>query len=348
MTLKVEGKTIGPDAPAFLIAEVSANHDRDLDQALALVDIAADAGWDCLKLQTYNADTLTIPSDHPSMKVDPVWGHENLYELYQSAGMPMEFHRPLFDRARERGLLPFTSIYDPRDLDFIEDLGCEIYKVASFEMTYDDLLRSVASTKKPLILSTGMASLEEISHALEVLDQANSGEVILLHCCSSYPAPLDQINLNAMKLMEEKFGRMTGFSDHTIGSIGPLTAIGMGAVAVEKHYTNDPTRTGPDHRFSATPDIMADIAKGRDEIFALKGRAEKGTMEAETVSKSIGRRSAFALRDLPEGHKISGADFRFVRPGVGIPPNDPKAPEGRILSAPVSKGHPITYADLAD
>ena len=346
MSLTVEGKTISRTAPALLIAEVSANHDRDLDQALALVDIAAEAGWDCLKLQTYDADTLTIRSNHPSMQVDPIWGHENLYDLYQSAGMPMEFHRPLFDRARERGLLPFTSIYDPRDLDFIEDLGCEIYKIASFEMTFDDLLIAVAGTKKPLILSTGMANLDEISHALEVLDRAGSGEVILLHCCSSYPAPLDQINLNAMALMEQKFGRMTGFSDHTIGAIGPLTSIAMGAVAVEKHYTNDPTRVGPDHRFSATPDIMREIAKGRDEIFALKGSAQKTTTEAEGTSKAIGRRSAFALRDLKAREKVTRSDFRFVRPGAGIAPNDTGALLDRTLKNPVRAGHPIRYEDL--
>jgi len=347
MTLTIEGKPIGPGEKALLIAEVSANHDRDLDQALALVDIAADAGWDCLKLQTYNADTLTIPSNHPSMKVDPVWGKENLYELYQSAGMPMEFHEPLFARARERGLLPFTSIYDPHDLDFIENLGCSIYKVASFEMTYDDLLVAVASTKKPLILSTGMATMDEVAHALEVLDNAGSGEVILLHCCSSYPAPLNQINLNAMAAMGQEFHRMVGFSDHTEGSIGPLTAVAMGAVAVEKHYTNDPTRTGPDHRFSATPDILREIADGVAAIHALQGDGIKKTTEAESVSKALGRRSAFAIRDLAEGTVLTDEDFRFVRPGAGIPANEPEAVRGKRLQNAVPQGHPITKSDIA-
>ena len=346
MTLTIEGKSIGTDEKCLLIAEVSANHDRDLDQAMALVDIAADAGWDCLKLQTYNADTLTIRSDHPSMRVDPVWGKANLYELYQSAGMPWEFHQPLFDKARDRGLLPFTSIYDPRDLDFIEDLGCAIYKIASFEMTYDDLLEAVASTKKPIILSTGMATMDEVSHALDVLDNAGSGDVVLLHCCSSYPAPFEQINLNTMAEMGHRFDRMVGFSDHTEGTIGPLTAAAMGAVAIEKHYTNDPTRKGPDHRFSATPEIMTEIAKGVADIHALKGSPVKQTMAAEQVSKSVGRRSAFALHDLPVGHKITETDFRFVRPGAGIPPNDRDAVRGRVLSRAVKQGHPITYEDI--
>lgn len=347
MALEIEGKRISPDDRAFLIAEVSANHDRDLDQALALVDIAADAGWDALKLQTYSADTLTMRSDHPSMTIDKVWGTSNLYELYQGAGMPMEFHEPLFAKARERGLLPFTSIYDPMDLDYIEGLDCPIYKIASFEMTFDDLLIAVAGTKKPLILSTGMATMDEIAHALDVLDTAGSGEVILLHCCSSYPAPLDQINLNAMQSVGNRFGRMTGFSDHTIGSIGPITAAAMGAVAIEKHYTNDPERKGPDHRFSATPKIMSEIAAGVRDVHALKGSPEKRTTEAETANKKVGRRSAFAQRDLPAGHTIAAEDFRFIRPGVGIPPTERAKIEGATLSRAVSKGHPITFDDLA-
>jgi len=346
MHLTLEGKTISPEARPLLIAEISANHDRDLDQALALVDIAADAGWDCLKLQTYDADSLTLRSDHPSMRIDPVWGKATLYELYQSAGMPMEFHIPLFQRARERGLLPFTSIYDPRDLDFIESLGCSVYKIASFEMTYHDLLYAVAGTGKPVILSTGMATMDEVAHALAVLDRGNSGQVVLLHCCSSYPAPFDQINLRAMTAMGDAFGRMVGFSDHTIGSRGPLAAAAMGAVAIEKHFTNDPARPGPDHRFSATPDVMAEIATGVAEIHALRGSPEKHTTEAEKVSMAIGRRSAFALADLPAGHRISPADYRFVRPSAGIPPTDSAALSDARLARAVGLGQPIRYEDL--
>jgi N-acetylneuraminate synthase len=348
MKLRVENKTMGTREKALLIAEVSANHDRDLDYALSLVDIAADAGWDCLKLQTYTADTLTVPSTHPSMQIDKVWGQKDLYSLYQSAAMPMEFHRPLFDRARERGLLPFTSIYDPMDLDFIEDLGCEIYKVASFEMTFDDLLIAVAGTRKPLILSTGMATMPEIGHALNVLDRHNSGPVVLLHCCSSYPAPLDQINLAAMKSIGDEFGRMVGFSDHTIGSIAPITAAAMGAVAIEKHYTSDNSRPGPDHRFSATPGIMKAIAEGVRYVHIAKGSEHKRTTEAEVISKGIGRRSAFSLRDLPAGHVISDKDFRFVRPNAGIPAEDGAAIRGKRLKHAVGKHQPITYEDVAD
>ncbi|WP_099825711.1 N-acetylneuraminate synthase family protein [Oceaniglobus indicus] len=344
--LILEGKRIGPEAKPLLIAEVSANHDRDLDQALSLVDIAADAGWDCLKLQTYTADSLTLASDHPSMRIDKVWGRATLHDLYASAGMPMEFHAPLFARARERGLLPFTSIYDPRDLDFIEGLGCAVYKIASFEMTFDDLLRAVGGTGKPVILSTGMATMDEVAHALDVLDTAGSGPVVLLHCCSSYPAPPEQINLRAMTAMGDAFGRMVGFSDHTIGSRAPLAAAAMGAVAIEKHYTNDPTREGPDHRFSATPAIMAEIATGVSEIHTLRGSGLKRTTDAEQVSKASGRRSAFALRDLPAGHTLTVGDYRFVRPGAGWPANRPERLIEARLSRAVRQGTPITGDDL--
>ncbi len=346
-SLIIENRTISPTERPLLIAEVSANHDRDLDQALALVDIAADAGWDCLKLQTYTADTLTMRSNHQSMKIDPIWGSPTLYDLYEGAGMPMEFHQPLFQRARERGLIPFTSVYDPRDLDFIETLGCPIYKIASFEMTFDDLLATTAQTGKPIILSTGMATLPEIDHALEVLDKNNSAAIILLHCCSSYPAPLDSINLNAMTAIGNRFNRLVGFSDHTLGSIAPLTAAAMGAVAIEKHYTNDPTREGPDHRFSATPEIMKDIANGVDDIMALRGSPTKETTKAELVNKSIGRRSAFATADIKKGQKITSDLFRFIRPNAGIPANDPTALHEKYSLCDIPKGTPIRYEDIS-
>ena len=345
--IQLENKILGINEKALLIAEVSANHDRDLDQALALVDIAADTGWDCLKLQTYSADSLTLRSNHPSMEIDAVWGKKTLHELYESACMPMEFHEPLFAKARDRGLLPFTSIYDPKDLDFIENLGCCIYKIASFELTFDALLACVAQTGKPIILSTGMATLNEVEHALEVLDKHGAAYVVLLHCCSSYPAPAEQINLRAMNTLGETFGKTVGYSDHTVGSMAAITAAAMGAVAIEKHFTNDTTRTGPDHRFSATPEIMREISSGIEQIHVLKGSAEKHTTDAEIISREKGRRSAFATKDLKAGHIITNNDFRFVRPNAGIPANEPNAVIGQPLVRAIAAGHPITLQDVA-
>lgn len=347
-SINIEGREVGRDLLAFLIAEVSANHDRDLDQALALVEIAAEAGWHSLKLQTYTADSLTMPSDHPAMRVDPVWGSSTLHELYQKASMPMEFHEPLFARARDLGMVPFTSVYDPRDLDFIEALDCPVYKIASFEMTFDDLLKATAQTQKPIILSTGMANLIEIDHALEVLDGSGAKDIVLLHCCSSYPAPLDEINLRAMTGMSDRFERPVGFSDHTIGSVGPLAAIAMGAVAVEKHFTNDPEREGPDHRFSATKDILVEIAEGAEDIHLAKGTGVKKTRAVEEQNKALGRRSAFAQRDLPAGHVLSMEDYRFIRPGAGVPSDRPELLQNARLVRGVQKGHPIQIEDIAE
>jgi len=345
--IQIEHITLGEGEKPFLIAELSANHDRDLDLALKLVDIAADAGWDCVKFQTYDADTLTVPSTHSSMKIDPVWGTDNLYDLYNSAGMPMEFHAPLFERARERGLVPFTSVYDPRDMEFVEGLGCAVYKIASFEMTFDDLLIEVAATGKPIIMSTGMANLGEVDHAMEVLDKHRAGPVVLLHCVSSYPAPVEEVNLASMATLRDRFARHIGFSDHTIGADVAVTAAAMGAVAIEKHFTDDMTRPGPDHRFSATPEILRDIAQRVDLVQTMRGTANKDTVQAEAGNRAAFRRSAFALRDLKAGEVLTYGDYRFVRPNAGVPVSDKPALIDRRLARDVKQYDPITYDDLA-
>jgi Sialic acid synthase len=223
-----------------------------------------------------------------------------------------------------------------------------MYKIASFEMTFDDLLIEIGRTGKPVIMSTGMANLLEVNHAIQVLVRHGAGEIILLHCVSAYPTPLDQVNLKALDALREHFGQMVGFSDHTMGSRAAIAAATLGAVAIEKHLTNDTSREGPDHRFSATPDILGEISQGVLEVRALLGDGVKETAAIETENKKLGRRSAFALRDLPPGHVITRDDFRFVRPGAGIPPNDSRAIVGQSLVKPVKAGHPISYEDVRD
>ena len=343
--IKIEDRFIGEEHKALLIAEMSANHDRDLNQALKLVDLAAECGWDCVKLQTYDADSLTVPSQHPSMKIDPVWGTDHLYELYQTACMPMEFHKPLFERIRERGLIAFTSVYDPKDIEFVEKLNCSIYKIASFELTFDDLLAEVAQSGKPIILSTGLATLDEVQHALETLDKHKSGPVVLLHCSSSYPAPVESANLAAIATMRDKFQRHIGYSDHTIGSVISISACALGAVAIEKHYTTDCSRKGPDHRFSATEEVMKTISEAAEEVHLARGNGEKKPHPDE-LQNLIGRRSAFALSNLSAGHILSENDFRFVRPGVGVPANQKHALLGKLLIRDVAALNPITYDDI--
>ena len=234
---KSNQRVIADGGPSFLIAELSANHDKELNQALALVDAAAAAGFDAVKLQTYSADSLTIDTKHASAKIDSIWGSNYLYELYAEAAMPMDFHKPLFDRINEQGMIPFTTLYDPMDLDFVESLDNCLYKIASFEINHLPLLRAVAQTKKPIIMSTGTASLGEVEEALETLEAANSGPVVLLHCCSSYPTPPEAANLLAISTLKNAFGLPVGFSDHTEGPHIALAAVMRGACVIEKHIT---------------------------------------------------------------------------------------------------------------
>ena len=222
-----------------------------------------------------------------------------------------------------------------------------MYKISSFEMTYDDLLIEMAHTEKPLILSTGMANIDEVDHAIEVLSRiACHGPLVLLHCCSSYPAPIDEVNLRSIDVLSNRYSLPVGFSDHSIGSSVPLAAAARGAAIIEKHFTNDQNRKGPDHRFSATPQVMEEIAAGIDIVQRALGYSVKEATNAEKENRSVGRRSAFAIRDLKVGTVLNSNDFRYIRPGSGVPANDSKSLNRAVLVRSVLKGHPITYEDL--
>ena len=342
---EIGGRRVGKEAPAFLIAEMSANHDSNLDQALALVEIAADAGFDAVKLQTYSADSLTVRSDHPSARVDPSRGASNLYEFYRKVAMPSEFHPPLFALARSRGLVAFTTVYDPRDLDFVERLGNPIYKIASFELSHLCLLAEVARTKKPIILSTGMATLGEIEEALEVIERHCGGPVVLMHCCSAYPTPPEAANLDAIITLKHAFGLPVGFSDHTIGAHVPLAAVMRGACAVEKHYTNDTARSGPDHRFSATPDVLHQIAANVRACEAAIGDGRKSVQSVEAMNKA-NRRSIYVIRNIAPGEPIGEGDVRVVRPGAGLHPRYLPHVIGRKAKTGLRAGSPLAWDDL--
>ena len=345
-TITLAGRTVGSGHPAFLIAEMSANHDRDLDQALALMDIAADAGVDAVKLQTYSADTLTLPTDHPSARVNPIWGARNLYELYARAAMPYDFHAPLFARARERGLICFSTAYDVPDIAFLEKVGNPIYKIASFELVHLPLIRAVAQTGKPVILSTGMATLAEVEEAMEAFTSAGGRDICLLHCCSAYPAPADQVNLAAMEALRAAFDVPVGFSDHTEGTAIAVAAVARGACAIEKHFTNDRGRAGPDHRFSITgPELSGLVAQVRAAESAI-GRASKQAAPAELENRAVGRRSIFATQDIAAGEIITAAKLRIVRPGAGLHPRFLDHAIGRKATRAIRAGWPLTWDDI--
>lgn len=339
-------RDLGDDAPAFLIAEISANHDKDLTQALSLVDLAAEAGFDAVKLQTYTPLSLTVPSDHPSARVDSIWGADRLFDLYSGAAMPMEFHKPLFEHIAARGMIPFTTLYDPRDLDFVEDLGNCLHKIASFEISHFPLLKAVAATGKPIILSTGTASLGEVEEALEVLEQAGSGPVILLHCCSAYPAPPKAASLRAIQTMRQAFGRPVGFSDHTIGPQIPLAAVALGACAIEKHITNDRSRPGPDHRFSADPQEMRDMVRYIRDVEQAFGDGRKTVKDVERVNRAAGRRSIYVVADVVAGEPLTHETIRVIRPGAGLHPRHFDEVVGRRARRDLKAGSPLLFEDI--
>jgi pseudaminic acid synthase len=342
----IGGRLIGPGRPCFIAAEMSANHDRNLAHALRLMDIAAAAGVDAVKLQTYTAESLTVPSDHPSARIDPIWGAPNLFDLYSRAAMPLEFHEPLLARARELDLMVLTSVYDPRDVDFCEKLGFPAYKVASFELVHLPLLRVLAQTAKPVILSTGMASLGEVEEALDTLHGAGCGHIVLLQCCSTYPAAAASVNLAALETLRTAFGCPVGFSDHTIGSHVACAAVALGACFLEKHYTSDPGRPGPDHRFSIGPeDLRAMVAMIRD-VEASIGSGRKKTAIDEEVNKKAGRRSLIAVRAIPEGERIEADAIRILRPGSGLHPRYLDVVLGRTARRSIAAGQPVTWDDV--
>jgi N-acetylneuraminate synthase len=345
-TIAIGKRRIGDGQPALLVAEMSANHDRDLKQALALLDIAAQAGVDAVKLQTYGPDSLTLKTNHPSARIDPIWGAASLYELYAQAAMPYEFHEPLFKRAEELGLLIFSTVYDERDVDFLEKLGNPIYKIASFELVHLPLLRRVGQTHKPVVLSTGMATLDEVQEALTALTTGGSKEIILLHCCSAYPTPPEAANLAAMKTLRDAFHRPIGFSDHTLGVSVAAAAAALGACFIEKHFTNDPQRKGPDHRFSASPEELRELVRAVRQVESAIGKGDKATAACELESKRVGRRSIFAVVEIPQGAVIVRDMVRVVRPAAGLHPRHLDEIIGRKARRKIPAGWPVTGEDV--
>ncbi|MFK7889183.1 MAG: pseudaminic acid synthase [Granulosicoccus sp.] len=355
-TVSIAGKCIGMRAtagedglkkhPCFIIAEMSANHDNDLNKALQMVDVAADAGVDAIKVQTYSADTLTLPSDHPGTKVDSVWGASNLYELYKGSAMRPELHQPIFERARERGLIAFSSAYDESSVDYLEEFDVPAYKIASFELVHLPLLRHIAQTGKPVILSTGMSCIGEIEEAVDTLVGAGSTDIVLLHCCSAYPTPPVEVNLAAMQTLRSTFDVPVGYSDHTLGVSVAIAAATLGASVLEKHFTLDPTLEGPDHRFSLGPEALCQMVQGVRDAEASLGSERKKTTVSEAVNKQLGRRSLFACAKIDSGETVTAEKIRVVRPGIGLHPRYLEMVIGRTAKREIPQGWPVTWDDV--
>ena len=337
-----------PDTP-FIIAEMSGNHNGSLDSALAIVDAAAEAGADAIKLQTYTADTITLDIDTPQFRVSdnhPLWGGRKLYDLYTEAHTPWEWHEQLFNRARERGMVAFSTPFDETAVDFLEDLHVPLYKIASMEIVDIPLIQKVAQTKKPMIISTGTASLEEIAEAVHAARGHGCTDLTLLVCSSSYPAKPADVHLSRLEVLETLFGVRVGYSDHTRGVNVALSAVALGATVIEKHVTLDKADGGVDSAFSADPTELREIVVGSKEAAQSIGQPDIWLTQAESESLRL-RPSLYVTRDVSQGEVASPGNVRSVRPRGGLAPVHTDKVMGRTFRENVSAGSPLRW-DLLD
>jgi len=341
--LTIAGRQIGPDHPPYVICELSANHNGRLDTALGMIDAAKATGADAVKLQTYRPDTITLDSDAPEFKIEGgLWAGRTLYDLYEEAHTPWEWHAPLFERARELGITMFSSPFDNTAVDLLEDLNAPAYKIASFEAVDLPLIRYAASTGKPLIISTGMADVEEIAEAIEAAREGGCRELAILHCVSGYPAPADQYNLHTIADMIERFGVVTGLSDHTLDNTTAIASVAMGASIIEKHFTLDRSGGGPDDSFSLEPAEFAALCSGAKTAWSAMGRVDYGRKSSEHENIKF-RRSLYFVKDIKAGETIPPDAVRSVRPGFGAAPKYFDMVVGQVAQADITANTAVEF-----
>lgn len=345
--ISIAGRRIGTAHPPYVIAELSANHNGNLDTALAIVEQAKLCGADAVKLQTYRPDTITLDSAAPDFCIEGgLWAGRTLYDLYQEAHMPWEWHAPLFERARQLGITIFSSPFDATAVDLLDELGAPAFKIASFEAVDLPLIRYAASKGKPLIISTGMANLAEIGEAVEAALSGGCKEVAILHCVSGYPAPAEEYNLRTIPDLIRQFGRVTGLSDHTLDNTTAITSVALGAAIIEKHFTLDRSGGGPDDSFSLEPEQLAALCKDSLTAWRALGKVDYGQQSSERANVKF-RRSLYFVRPLKAGQAITADDVRSVRPGYGLPPKMLDQLVGRTVRHDVAAASPVTPGDLA-
>ena len=318
--IEIAGRHIGPDHSPYVIAELSANHNGKLETALRIIEEAKKAGADAVKLQTYKPDTITLNCDSEDFKIrGGLWDGRTLYELYEEAHMPWDWHKPLFDRARQLGITIFSSPFDNTAIDLLEDLNAPAYKIASFEAVDLPLIKYAASTGKPMIISTGMADAEEIQEAIDAAREGGCKQLAVLHCVSGYPAPAEDYNLRTIPDMIERFGLVTGLSDHTLDNTTAITSVAMGASIIEKHFTLDRSGGGPDDSFSLEPAELTALCQGAKTAWSALGRVDYGRKSSEQGNVKF-RRSLYFVKDMKAGDVITEDCIRSVRPGFGLAP----------------------------
>jgi len=342
-SLEIAGRRIGPGFAPYVVAELSANHAGSLERALAIMEAAKAAGADAVKLQTYTADTITIDHDGPDFRIKGgLWGGRRLYELYDEAHTPWGWHRALFDKGAELGLTVFSSPFDATAVDFLEELAVPAYKVASFELIDIPLIKYIAATGKPTIISTGMGSVAEIAEAVEAFHAAGGSDLILLHCVSGYPTPVEQANLRRIPVLSGYFECPVGLSDHTLGVDVAITSVALGACLIEKHVTLARADGGPDAAFSIEPQELAALVRSSARAFAALGDGSEPRAASEQASFAF-RRSLYVVRDMAQGEVFSADNVRSIRPGFGLPPKTLPTVIGRRAKQPISRGTRLSW-----
>jgi pseudaminic acid synthase len=347
--VRIGNRSIGLSEPPFVIAEMSGNHNQSLERALQIVDAAADAGAHSLKLQTYTADTMTLAISEGEFFINDeqsLWKGKSLHELYQVAHTPWQWHRPIMDRAAARGMICFSTPFDASAVDFLETLSVPAYKIASFENVHLPLIRKVAATGKPVIISTGMATLAEIEEAVKAARTAGCRDLVLLKCTSTYPATPANSNVATIPDLRARFDCEVGLSDHTMGIGASVAAVAQGATVIEKHFTLRRADGGVDSTFSLEPEEMRTLVVETERAWQSLGEVQYGPSEAERASL-IFRRSIYVAKDLKAGEVLTEENLRCVRPGLGLPPKHYEEILGRKVKREVKRGTPMSWELLS-
>ena len=340
-SISINGRKIGLDHSPYVIAEMSANHNGDINNAYKIIDMAKASGADAVKLQTYRPDTITMDMNTPEFMIEGgLWDGQSLYELYKSAHMPWEWHKPLFDYAKKVGITIFSSPFDNTAVDLLEDLNTPAYKIASFEAVDLPLIKYVAKTGKPMIISTGMADSEEIQEAIEAAREGGCKELAILHCVSGYPAPAEDYNLRTLVDMQQKFGLVTGLSDHTIDNTTAITSVALGASIIEKHVTLDRNGGGPDDSFSLESKELKELCIGAKTAWKALGQIDYGRKSSEQGNVKL-RRSLYFVKDIEAGEIITKNHVKSIRPGYGLAPKHIKNILGKKIFRDAKRGAPV-------
>lgn len=342
----IDGRPIGPNYAPYIIAEMSANHNGNIETAFKIIEEAKKAGADAVKMQTYRPDTITLNSHLPDFQIiDGLWKGKTLYELYEWAHTPWDWHKPLFDYAKKLDITIFSSPFDPTAVDLLEDLNTPAYKIASFEATDIQLIKYVASTGKPMIISTGMADKEEIGEAIEAAREGGCNNLIILHCVSGYPAPSEDYNLKTLLDMQSRFKVPVGLSDHTIDNTTAIASVALGACVIEKHVTLDRNGGGPDDSFSLEFGELKNLCDSAKTAWLAMGNVDYGRKSSEKSNVKF-RRSLYFVKDMRKGDIITEDSIKSIRPGYGLQPKYYKYAIGKKVVSDVFRGQPLTFESI--